>query len=56
MFKFTKQYPVFGRIGNDQWDWLCDHVSLPRKEWIVGKGAVWFKQEKHKTMYLLRWS
>jgi len=55
MFKFTKQYPVFGGITTDQWNWLCDTVSPPRKEWIVGKGAVWFKQEKHKVLYLLRW-
>jgi hypothetical protein len=56
MFKFTRQYPVFGRISNDQWNWLCDNISLPREEWIVSKGAVWFKQEKHKMWYILRWS
>ncbi len=56
MFKATRQYPVFGGISTEQWNWLCDNVSPPRKEWIVGKGAVWFKDEKHKVLYILRWS
>lgn len=56
MFKFAKQYPVFGRITNDQWNWLCDNVGTPRKDWSYGKGAVWFKEEKHKTLYILRWA
>jgi len=54
MFKFTRQYAVFGRITNDQWNWLCD--TVPHKDWSYGKGAVWFKQEKHKTLYVLRWA
>lgn len=55
MFKFTKQYPVFGRITNDQWNWLCDNIGTPQKDWICSKGAIWFREEKHKMLYILRW-
>ncbi len=56
MFKATRQYPVFGGISNDQWQWLCDTIGPPRKDWIVGKGAVWFRQDKHRMWYKIRWS
>ena len=56
MFKFTRQYPVFGGINNDQWNWLCDNIGKPQKDWTCSRGAVWFKREQDKMWYLLRWS
>ena len=56
MKRFASRYPVFGRITNDQWNWLCDNVGTPQKDWIVSKGAVWFREEKHRTLYVLRWA
>lgn len=56
MFKFTRQYPVFGRISNEKWEWLCRNVGAPYGQWTVGRGAVWFKDEKYKTLYILRWA
>jgi hypothetical protein len=56
MFKFTKQYPVFGRISNDQWEWLCRNIGAPYQAWTVSRGAVWFREQKHRTLYILRWA
>ncbi len=56
MFKFSKQYPVFGKLTSEQWSWLCDRIGKPQKDFVVSRGAVWFKDEKHKILYLLRWT
>ena len=49
-------YTVYVKLTNDQWNWLCDNVGIPQKDWVVRKGAVWFKQEQHRTLYVLRWA
>lgn len=56
MFKFKKQYPVFGRISDEKWSWLCDNLGAPGKVWTVSRGAVWFLNEQHKTLYILKWT
>ena len=56
MFKFTRQYAVFGRISNEQWEWLGRVVGPPLIQWRVSRGAVWFKDPGHQMLYILRWS
>ena len=56
MREFKSCYPVFGRMTNDQWNWLCNNVGTPQEDWVLRKGAVWFREEKHRTLYVLRWA
>lgn len=56
MFKFSQQYPVFGRVSNEQWEWLVRVIGPPNSKWTVSRGAVWFKDSSHKMLYILRWS
>ena len=55
MLNFSSRSPVFGRVSDEQWNWLCDNVGEPQKDWVLSRGAVWFRDEKHKVLYLLRW-
>jgi hypothetical protein len=56
MKQFASKYPVFVRLTNDQWNWLCDTIGTPQKDWACKKGAVWFKCEQDKMLYLLKWA
>jgi len=51
----NEKYAVPIRMSNDQWNWLCDNIGVPRKDWFYNFGHVWFLEEKHKIMYILRW-
>jgi hypothetical protein len=44
------------RLSNDQWNWLCNNIGTPQKDWLYNFGHVWFLKEEHKTLWLLRWT
>jgi hypothetical protein len=50
------KYPVPVRLSNDQWNWLCDTIGTPQRDWMYNFGHVWFLKEEHKTLWLLRWA
>jgi len=53
----NKDYAVScKRITNDQWNWLCDTIGTPRKDWHYNFSHVWFLREKDKVLWLLRWA
>jgi hypothetical protein len=52
----AKKYPVPCKVTNDQWNWLCDNIGKPQKDWLCNFGHVWFLKEEHKTLWLLRWA
>lgn len=56
MKSFTSRYPVFGGINDEKWSWLCSTIGKPGQDWRSAKGAIWFKQEADRVMFLLRWS
>jgi hypothetical protein len=56
MTQFASKYPVFHRMNEAKWAWLCESMGEPGPNWLCAKGAVWFKQEADRTMYLLRWA
>jgi hypothetical protein len=43
-------------ITNDQWNWLCNTIGTPRKDWHYNFAHIWFLREEHKTLWLLRWA
>ena len=55
MDRIAFRFPVFGRISNDQWNWLCNNIGTPQKDWRLNRGAIWFKDENLRTLYILKW-
>jgi len=43
-------------ITNDQWNWLCNTIGTPTKDWHYNFAHIWFYKEEHKTLWLLRWA
>lgn len=52
----SDKYPVSVKLTNEQWNWLCDTIGKPQLDWKYNFGQIWFNEEKHKTLWLLRWS
>lgn len=51
-------YPVYisARLTNDQWNWLCDNIGTPQRDWLYKIGQVWFLKEEDLTHWMLKWS
>jgi hypothetical protein len=52
----NKDYAVPVKITNDQWNWLCDNIGIPQKDWHYNFAHIWFYKAEHKTLWLLKWS
>lgn len=51
-----KDYAVPCKVTNDQWNWLCDNIGTPQKDWHYNFAHIWFHKEEHKTLWTLRWT
>lgn len=52
----TNENAVPVRLTNDQWNWLCDNIGKPQKDWMYNFGHVWFLTEEDKSHWLLKWT
>lgn len=50
------KHTVSVRVSNDQWNWLCNNIGTPQKDWMYKFGHICFLKEEHKTLWLLRWA
>jgi hypothetical protein len=44
------------RMTNNQWNWLCNNIGKPQKDWAYNFAHIWFFSEKDRTAFLLRWA
>lgn len=43
-------------LSNDQWNWLCDNIGKPQRDWKYNFATIWFIREQDRTAFLLRWA
>jgi hypothetical protein len=55
--KEVVRYPVvFKNMSNEQWNWLCNNIGKPMRDWQYNIATIWFFTEEDRTMFLLRWA